>query len=144
MDRGAWWATIHGVIKSQIQLNMHSTQGCSQVVKNLLANAGDTGDSGSILWSGRGNGRRRKWELTPLFLSGKSHGQRTLAGYSPCGHKELNTTEQLSMNTHFSLRILIAVELISKVVSGVGFPCKLICYRKNYFKYIFIITYNAK
>ena len=42
---------------------------------------------------------RRKWERTPLLLSGKSHGQRRLAGYSPWGHKELNTTEQLSMNT---------------------------------------------
>ena len=31
---------------------------------------------------------RRKWLPTPLFLPGKSHGQRSLAGYSPWGHKE--------------------------------------------------------
>ena len=30
---------------------------------------------------------RRKWKPTPEFLPGKSHGQRSLAGYSPWGHK---------------------------------------------------------
>ena len=30
---------------------------------------------------------------TPVFLPGKFHGQRSLAGYSPRGHKELDTTE---------------------------------------------------
>ena len=33
----------------------------------------------------------RKWQLTPVFLSGKSHGQRSLVGYSPWGHKESDT-----------------------------------------------------
>ena len=32
----------------------------------------------------------------PVFLSGKSCGQKSLAGYSPWGHKELNRTEQLN------------------------------------------------
>ena len=36
---------------------------------------------------------RRKWQFTPVFLPGKSHGQRSLVGYSPWGHKELDTTE---------------------------------------------------
>ena len=51
------------------------------VVKNLPANAGYVRDAGSIL----GSGRRRAWQLTPVFLPGKSHGQRSLnlAGYSP-------------------------------------------------------------
>ena len=39
-----------------------------------------------ILW-------RRKWQPTPVFLPGESHGQRSLAGYSPWGRKELDTTE---------------------------------------------------
>ena len=30
---------------------------------------------------------------TPVFLPGESHGQRSLAGCSPRGHKELDTTE---------------------------------------------------
>ena len=37
---------------------------------------------------------RRKWQLTPVFLSGKSHGQRSLAGCSSRSHKELDMTEQ--------------------------------------------------
>ena len=39
---------------------------------------------------------RRKWQLTLIFLPGKSHGQRSLVGYSRRSHKELDTTEQLS------------------------------------------------
>ena len=32
---------------------------------------------------------RRKWQPTPVFLPGKSHGQRSLAGYSPWGCKRV-------------------------------------------------------
>ena len=39
-----------------------------------------------ILW-------RRASQCTPLFLAGESDGQRNLVGYSPCGHKESDTTE---------------------------------------------------
>ena len=35
---------------------------------------------------------RRKWQPTPVFLPGKSHGQRGLVGYSPWGHKVSGTT----------------------------------------------------
>ena len=41
-----------------------------------------------ILW-------RRKWQPTPVLLPEKSHGQRSLAGYSSCGRKESDMTEQL-------------------------------------------------
>ena len=36
---------------------------------------------------------RRAWQPTPVFLPGESHGQRSLEGYSPQGHKELDMTE---------------------------------------------------
>ena len=39
---------------------------------------------------------RRKWQPTPVFLSGKSHERRSLAGYGPWGCKESDTTEQLT------------------------------------------------
>ena len=39
---------------------------------------------------------RRKWISTPLFLPGESHGQRSLAGYSPQGHRESDMTERLT------------------------------------------------
>ena len=35
----------------------------------------------------------RKWKPTPACLPGESHGQRSLADYSPQGHEELDTTE---------------------------------------------------
>ena len=36
---------------------------------------------------------RKAWQPTPVFLSGESHGQRTLVGYSPWGFKESDMTE---------------------------------------------------
>ena len=39
---------------------------------------------------------RRKWKPTPVFLSGKSHGQRSLVGHSPQGRKELDTAKWLN------------------------------------------------
>ena len=35
---------------------------------------------------------RRKWQLTPVFLPGKFHGQRSLVGYSPGGHQKSDMT----------------------------------------------------
>ena len=42
----------------------------------------------------------KKWQPTPGFLPGKSHGQRSLEDYSPCGQKELDMTEWLSTHTY--------------------------------------------
>ena len=39
---------------------------------------------------------RRQWRPTPVFLPGESHGQGSLAGYSPWGGKELDMTEVTS------------------------------------------------
>ena len=41
---------------------------------------------------------RRAWQPTPVFLPGESQGQRSLAGYSPWGHKEPDTTECLTLS----------------------------------------------
>ena len=62
------------------------------MVKNLLANAGGVRDMGSIPGLGRSPGVG-SGQPTPVFLPGESHGQRSLAGYSPWGHKESNTAE---------------------------------------------------
>ena len=64
-------------------------------VKASACHAGDLGSPwvGKIPW-------RRKWQPTPIFLPGKSHGQRSLVGYSPRGSKESDTTERL----HSSLK----------------------------------------
>ena len=38
---------------------------------------------------------KRKWQPTPVFLPGESHGRRSLVGYSPQGRKKSDTTERL-------------------------------------------------
>ena len=53
--------------------------------KKFSCNAGQAGDTGSIPRSERKILWRRRWQLTPGFLPGKSHGQRSLAGYNPWG-----------------------------------------------------------
>ena len=60
------------------------------MVKNPPANAEDVVRSwvGKIPW-------RREWQPTTVFLPGESHGQ-SLAGYSPWGWKESDTTELLA------------------------------------------------
>ena len=64
----------------------------AQTVKRL--SACKAGDPGSIPGLGRslgeGNGKP-----TPVFLTGKSYGERSLVGCSPWGHKELDTAERL-------------------------------------------------
>ena len=47
---------------------------------------------------------RRKWQPTPVFLPGESHGQRSLVGYSPWSRKESDTTERLHF--HFCYIVL--------------------------------------
>ena len=55
-------------------------------------------DAGSIPELER---RRRKWQLTPVFLPRESHGQRSLACYSSWGLKESDTTEVTSHSKQY-------------------------------------------
>ena len=87
MDKGAWWTTVHGVARVGHNLatkpplpppgiyglpwwlsGKESACQCRRHEFNPW--------SRKIPW-------RRKWQLTLIFLPGKSHGQRSLAGYSP-------------------------------------------------------------
>ena len=70
------------------------TYGCpgGSVSKESACNTRDIKDMGSIPGSGR-SPRKGNGNPTPVFLPGESHGQRSLAGYSPWGRKELDTTE---------------------------------------------------
>ena len=75
----------------------------AQQLRNLPANAGDVGlIPGS--W-------RRKWQPTPVFLSGEPHGQKSLVGYSPWGHKrvrhDLVTKQQQYIYAHTCIYIYI-------------------------------------
>ena len=45
---------------------------------------------------------RRKWQATPVFLLGKSHGQRSLVGSSPWGQNKLDMTD--CTHTHVNIQ----------------------------------------
>ena len=75
-------------------------------VKGSASNEEDLGlIPGFNLWVGK-IPWRRKWQPTPVFLTGESHGQRTLVGYSPQGRKESDTTWATSSNLISSQWIL--------------------------------------
>ena len=97
-DGGAWWAGIYGVAQSRTRL------------KQLSSSSSSLGSLGILRWHRNPcqcrrykRGRfdswfgkipwRRTQQPTPVFLPGESHGQRSLANYSPQGCKESNTTE---------------------------------------------------
>ena len=71
------------------------------VAKNPPANAGNIRDTGLIPGSGRspgeGNGN--------CYLAGESHGQKSLVGYRPWGHKESDTTEEVGTHIYKTHRV---------------------------------------
>ena len=48
---------------------------------------------------------RRKWQPSPVFLPGESHGQRSLAGYSPQGHKSWTRLSNWTTTTAYTPKI---------------------------------------
>ena len=70
------------------------------MVKNLPANAGDSGDMGLVpglgISLGEGNGNRSS------ILAGESQGERSLVGYSPRGHKGVRNNLGLNSNKYFA------------------------------------------
>jgi len=61
---------------------MRAVGGASGKKKTCLRSAGDTGDT-CLITGLRRFPWRRKWQPTPIFLPGESHGHRSLVGYSP-------------------------------------------------------------
>ena len=80
---------------------------------------------------------RSKWQPTPVFLPGKSHGQRSLAGYKSMGSQELDTTEQLnqpsnpraipSNSVHGGLTNFLRVKSNFLVQATCNLPVTVIC-----------------
>ena len=115
-DGGAWWAAVSGVTQSWTRLKRLSSSSSSndlyaslvaQRLKRLPAmretwvQSLDREDplekemathSSILAWR---IPWRRKWQATPVFLPGKSHGRRSLVGYRTRGRKKLNATEWL-------------------------------------------------
>ena len=91
------------------------------VEKNLPADEGDARDMGSIPGSGK-IPCSRKWQPTPVFLPGKSHGQRSLAGYSLWA-AEPDMTEH--MHTRTWLCLITASWFKAKWAKGKGTQAKV-------------------
>ena len=66
--------------------------------------------------------RRREWLSIPVLLPGEFHGQRSLEGYSPWGHKKSDTTEELTLSFAISTvqwqRPLLKIEGNAQSVAG--------------------------
>ena len=78
------------------------------MIKYLPANAKDSRDMDSI----PGLAKKpwgRKWQPTLILSPRQFHGWRILAGYSPRGHKESDTTKQLHFLTRNDLKLLIEI-----------------------------------
>ena len=60
---------------------------------------------------GRSPGEGRKWQPTPVFLPGKYHGQRSLAGQSPWGHKELDMSKQKTKLAYYNKKDFLFTSL---------------------------------
>ena len=65
---------------------------------------------------------RREWQPTPVSSPGESHGQRSLAGYSPWSHKEPDTNEQLSTSNNLPTEISERTLSLPVISVGPFFP----------------------
>ena len=80
---------------------------------------------------------RRKWQPTPVFLPGESHGQRSLAGSGPQGHKRVgqdSVTKQLSEQnaTTFLKSLPLNPNLFDSVAVPVAQSCPTLCDPTDY------------
>ena len=86
---------------------------------------------------------RRKWQPTPVFLPGESHGQRSLVGYSPWGCKELNTAEQPTQTHTCTPLVELTLSPLYLLWFLLGKWCSCLCmsiYFKSCFLYLFMAT----
>ena len=79
------WALLMSPILQMRKLRLGKVQWLTQVNS---AGRGGTEVSVPLPW-------RRKWHPTPVFLPGKSHGQRSLGSYSPWSQKESDMKQKL-------------------------------------------------
>ena len=120
MDRETWSAAVHGITKSQTRLSDWPDWLCTcpsfisvvcicsfnhlHVIQSGFP-GGASGKEPACQWRRHKRYRfdpwvwkilwRRTGQPPPVFLPGESHGQSSLAGYSPWGRKESDTTERL-------------------------------------------------
>ena len=86
---GCTWLPLEGIIATRLHLFNLCSTGTSQVAQwwRIGRQCRRCRSHRFNPWGGKTTWRR-KWQLTPVFLPVKSHGQRSLAGYSPWGRKQ--------------------------------------------------------
>ena len=67
--------------------------------------------------------QRRKWHPTLVFLTGESHGQWSLVGYSSWGHKELDRSEHLSSSNYIIESCKLSIKIQNDEVNKVPEDC---------------------
>ena len=93
------YPSAHGVAKSLTRLSDWTELNWTEL-QVLVCECKTHKRRGFDPWVGK-IPRRGKWQIIPVFLPGKFHGQRSLVGYSPGGWKKLDTTEVTwHMHTH--------------------------------------------
>ena len=105
MGRTAWGKSA--LIKLSPILSFKEVTRASQMLKNPPAMPETWVQSPS--WE---DPWRREWIHTPVSLPGEFHGQRSLAGYSPWGHKELDTAEATEHILRYSTGGQMSIGLI--------------------------------
>ena len=70
----------------------------------------------------------REWLPTPVFLPGEFHGQRSLVGYSPWGHKESDTAERLTLSLTIPLLrvVFMSSSIVCMIFLETGSLCQLL------------------
>ena len=90
-DGEAWWAAVYGVAQSQTRLKWLSVVlVLAQMAKHLT-----TMRETQVRPLGWEDPLEKEMACIPVLLPGKSHGRRSMVGYSPWGRKESDTTEWL-------------------------------------------------
>ena len=146
MDRGAWWATVCGVTKTWTRLSDFTIH-YNIIYLIYIWEKAMAPHSSTLAWKipwteepGRlqsmGSLRvrhdwatslslstfmhwRRKWQPTPVFLPGESHGRRSLVGCSPWGCTESDTTEA----TQQHICVCVCVCVCVCIYIYIGSPC---------------------
>ena len=71
---------------------------------------------------------RREWLPTPVFLPRESHGQKSLAGYSPWGRKESDTTERPNTTHRMDLSSIKNFSVSANQTVNIHFLCTILYY----------------
>ena len=130
MDRGTWWAAVHGVIRSRTQLSdftftfhFHALEKEMATHSSVLAwRIPGTGEPCGLLSMGLHRVGHDWSDLAAAaaaarsILPGESHGRRSLVGCSPWGREESDMTERL----HFDFSL-------SCIGKGNGNPLQYSC-----------------